>query len=107
MNVFVLFFMVCKGSGTSQTTGAFTSLVVNLLSVVLPRALAFASASQMLVRQCGVTPNYVQVNTVAYNVYINLPNLLFMMIVLFCCFFFCPSRRHSAAHEGPTAGSQL
>ena len=67
MNVFVLFFMVCKGSGTSQTTGAFTSLVVNLLSVVFPRVLAFASASQMLVRQCGVTPNYVQVNTVVYN----------------------------------------
>ena len=99
--------MLCKGSGTSQTTGAFTSLVVNLLSVVLPRALAFASASQMLVRQCGVTLNYVQVNTDAYNVYINLPNLFFIMIVLLCCFFFCPSRRHSAAHQGPTAGSQL
>ena len=62
---FGLFVIVCKGSGTSQTTDAFTSLVVNLLSVVLPRPLAFASASQMLVRQCGVTPNYVQVNTVA------------------------------------------
>ena len=52
--MFCIFFMVRKGSGTSQTTGAFTSLVVNLLSVVLPRVLAFASASQMLVRQCGV-----------------------------------------------------